>query len=148
MKSKAAVCVVMALSMASSGLAFGQGRGNSERHGDRNDGGRNEQAQRGGDNRGGDNERSHFNRSGHDERGFGRGHNEEKRHGRGAGPNHEYYRGDRLPAEYRHRQYVVNDWRGYNLTAPPRGYQWVQSGSDFILVTIATGVILQLLLGR
>jgi Ni/Co efflux regulator RcnB len=140
MNSKAAVCVVVALSMASSGLAFGQGRGNGEGRGDR---GRNEQAQRGGDN-----QRSHFNRSGHDERGFGRGHNDEKRNGRGAGPNHEYYRGDRLPVEYRHRQYVVDDWRGHNLSAPPRGYQWVQSGGDFILVAIATGVILQLLLGR
>lgn len=146
MNSKAAVCVVVALSMASSGLAFGQGRG--DRDGRGQDRGRNEQAQRGGDNRGGDNERNHFNRSGHDERGFGRGHNEEQRNGRGAGPNHEYYRGDRLPLEYRHRQYVVNDWRGYNLGAPPRGYHWVQSGGDFILVAIATGVILQILLGR
>jgi Ni/Co efflux regulator RcnB len=143
MNSKAAVCVVVALSMASSGLAFGQGRGNGEGRGDRDDRGRNEQAQRGGDN-----QRSHFNRSGHDERGFGRGHNDESRNGRGVGPNHEYYRGDRLPYEYRHPQYVVNDWRGHNLSAPPRGYQWVQSGGDFILVAIATGVILQLLLGR
>jgi Ni/Co efflux regulator RcnB len=148
MNSKAAVCVVVALSMASSGLAFGQGRGNDEGRGDRNDHGRNEQAQRGGDNRGGDNERSHFNRSGHDERGFGRGHNDESRNGRGVGPNHEYYRGDLLPLEYRHRQYVVDDWRSHNLGAPPRGYHWVQSGGDFILVAIATGVILQLLLGR
>jgi Ni/Co efflux regulator RcnB len=132
--------------MASSGLAFGQGRG------DRDDRGRNEQAQRGdnrgGDNRRDDNDRRSFDRSGHDQRGFGRGHNNEMRGGRGVGPNYAYYRGDRLPPEYRHRQYVVNDWRGYNLSAPPRGYQWVQSGGDFILVAIATGVIMQLLLGR
>lgn len=158
MKSRTAVCVAMALSMASSGLAFGQGRGD---RGDRDDRGRGEQGQRGNDNRGGnnhsdnrsdnrrdDNDRRYFDRSGHDQRGFGRGHNEAMRGGRGVGPNYAYYRGDRLPAEYRHRHYVVNDWRGYNLSAPPRGYQWVQSGSDFILVAIATGVILQLLLGR
>jgi Ni/Co efflux regulator RcnB len=160
MKSRTAVCVDVALSMASSGLAFGQGR--SDR-GDRDDRGRGEQGQRGNDHRGNDNrggdqrrddnrrddnDRRNFDRSGHDQRGFGRGHNEAMRGGRGVGPNYAYYRGDRLPAEYRHRHYVVNDWRGYNLSAPPRGYQWVQSGGDFVLVAIATGVILQLLLGR
>ncbi len=67
---------------------------------------------------------------------------------RGAGPDHQYRRGDRLPNEYRGRQYVVDDWRGHHLSAPPRGYHWVQSGSDYILVAIATGVILQLLLNN
>jgi Ni/Co efflux regulator RcnB len=84
----------------------------------------------------------------HDSRGFGRAHEQERGKGRGAGPNHEYYRGDRLPAEYRHRNYVVDDWRGHHLSAPPRGYQWVQSGGDYILVAIATGIIAQLLLGN
>jgi len=67
---------------------------------------------------------------------------------RGAGPNHEFHRGERMPAEYRHRQYVVDDWRGHHLNAPPRGYQWVQTGSDYVLVAIATGVIAQLLLSH
>ncbi|MGZ5195112.1 MAG: RcnB family protein [Ramlibacter sp.] len=67
---------------------------------------------------------------------------------RGAGPDHRYYRGDRLPAEYRGRSYVVDDWRGHHLSAPPRGYHWVQMGSDYVLVAIATGVILQLLLNN
>jgi len=66
--------------------------------------------------------------------------------GRGGGPNHDYYRGGRLPNEYRSRQYVVDDWRGHNLRAPPRGYHWVQSGADYALVAIATGVILDLML--
>ena len=35
-----------------------------------------------------------------------------------------------------------------NLSAPPRGYQWVQSGSDYILIAIATGIIAQLLLSH
>jgi Ni/Co efflux regulator RcnB len=83
-----------------------------------------------------------------DNRDFGRRHNEERSKGRGAGPNHQYYRGDRLPAEYRHRNYVVNDWRSHNLSAPPRGQHWVQSGNDYILVAIATGIIAQLLLGQ
>jgi Ni/Co efflux regulator RcnB len=67
---------------------------------------------------------------------------------RGAGPNHSYYRGGHLPYQYRTRQYVVEDWRGHRLSAPPRGYHWVQSGGDYILVAIATGVILQLLLNN
>ena len=67
---------------------------------------------------------------------------------RGAGPDHAFHRGERLPAENRHRQYVVDDWRGHNLSSPPRGYHWVQTGSDYVLVAIATGIIAQLLLGR
>ncbi len=70
------------------------------------------------------------------------------RDGRGAGPDHQYYRGDRLSPEYRHRNYVVDDWRGHNLNAPPRGYHWVQVGGDYVLVAIATGIILQLLLNN
>ena len=61
---------------------------------------------------------------------------------------HRWNRGDRLPPQYRDRQYVVNDWRGHQLSAPPRGYQWVQNGSDYLLVAIATGIIAQLLLNR
>lgn len=65
---------------------------------------------------------------------------------RGAGPGHSFYRGDRIPSEYRSRQYVVDDWRGHGLRAPPRGYHWVQTGGDYVLVAIATGLILELLL--
>lgn len=67
---------------------------------------------------------------------------------RGAGPGHNFHRGDRLPAEYRSRQYVVDDWRGHRLSAPPRGYHWVQTGGDYVLAAIGTGVILQLFLGN
>lgn len=73
---------------------------------------------------------------------------EQHQDARGAGPDHNYHRGDRLPPEYRHRNYVVDDWRGHHLSAPPRGYHWVQVGSDYVLVAIATGIILQLLLNN
>lgn len=43
---------------------------------------------------------------------------------------------------------MVEDWRGHHLNTPPRGYHWVQSGADYVLVAIATGVILQLLLAN
>lgn len=67
---------------------------------------------------------------------------------RGVGPDHAYHRGDRMPPQYRTRQYIVEDWRGHHLSEPPRGYQWVQSGGDYVLVAITTGIILQLLLNN
>jgi len=65
---------------------------------------------------------------------------------RGVGPNHEWQRGDRLPSEYRGRRDVVNDWRGRHLSAPPRGYHWVQVNGDYVLAAVATGIILDMLL--
>lgn len=68
--------------------------------------------------------------------------------GRGAGPEHNFYRGGRLPAYYRGHEYVVDDWRGHRLSAPPRGYHWVQVGTDYVLVAIATGIIASILLNQ
>jgi Ni/Co efflux regulator RcnB len=51
-----------------------------------------------------------------------------------------WHRGDRLPAEYRGRGYVV-DYRAYRLAPPPRGYQYVRVGNDVVLTAVATGVI-------
>ena len=56
---------------------------------------------------------------------------------------HGIFRGERLPVEYRHRNYVVDDWRAHRLHAPPRGYHWVQIGADFALAAIATGLIIE-----
>ena len=72
----------------------------------------------------------------------------ERHDGPGAGPDHAFYRGGRLPQEYRSRQYVVDDWRGHHLSAPPRGYHWVQTGGDYVLAAIATGVIASILLNH
>lgn len=58
-------------------------------------------------------------------------------------------RGERLPYDWRSRYYTVNDWRAYNLYAPPAGYQWVQADTgDYLLVALATGLIANLLLNR
>ena len=101
------------------------------------------------------------NRQGQMERGDDRGRREDYRRGgrdddrrgyqarggeRGAGPDHDFYRGGRLPMQYRNRGYVVDDWRGHRLSAPPRGYHWVQTGGAYVLVAIATGIIVQILL--
>lgn len=55
-------------------------------------------------------------------------------------------RGDRLPAYYRD-YYQEVDWRYHRLRPPPRGYHYVRDDrGDYILVAIATGVILGLIL--
>ncbi|MBX3428689.1 MAG: RcnB family protein [Hyphomonadaceae bacterium] len=51
-------------------------------------------------------------------------------------------RGDRLPAYYRD-YYRPVDYRYYRLRPPPRGYHYVRDDrGDYLLVGIATGVIL------
>jgi Ni/Co efflux regulator RcnB len=67
---------------------------------------------------------------------------------RGAGPRHDMRKGQRLPSDYRSKQYVVNDWRGHHLRQPPRGQHWVQTGGDYVLVAVATGIIASLLLNN
>ena len=133
MKSKTVVCAILALTLSSGGFSFAQG---NSQHNDR---GRNDEAQQ---ERGRDQERGQ-------QRGRGPGNEQRGDRGeRGAGPDQSFYRGQRLPAQYRGHQYVVDDWRGHRLSAPPRGYHWVQNGGDYLLVAITTGVILQLLLNH
>jgi Ni/Co efflux regulator RcnB len=147
MRIQSIICLSLSLALGTSGLALAQ------RGGDNRERGRQEQGDRGDRGEGRDGAR--------DERGNGRGpppqwdnrgrgnaYGPAVREGRGAGPDDRYYRGDRLPEAYRSRRYVVDDWRGHHLSAPPRGYQWVQSGGDYLLVAIATGLILQLLLNN
>jgi Ni/Co efflux regulator RcnB len=139
MQSKAIVSAVMAVALTTGSASFGQGR---EGRGGSDGPQRGEQRDfRNDDARAPDRGRNRGQARKYERRDEGRGE-------RGAGPDHSYYRGQRLPAEYRSRQYVVEDWRGHHLSAPPRGYHWVQSGADYVLVAIATGVILQLLLNH
>lgn len=68
--------------------------------------------------------------------------------GRGAGPDRRYFKGDRLPANHRGHQDVIDNWRDYHLSAPPRGQHWVQLGADYVLVAITTGTITQIFFGN
>ena len=129
MTLKPVVVAMLALCIGASGSAFAQG--NQDRNERGNSGhAKQKQVQRG--HRSQPQPRMH----------------EDRREGRGAGPEHNYYRGQRMPPQYRTCEYVVSDWRGHHLSAPPRGYHWVQSGGDYVLVAIATGIILQLLLSQ
>jgi Ni/Co efflux regulator RcnB len=152
MKSKTVLAIVLALSLLPGSVAFADG---PDRRGQRGD---HEQAQRGHDGRGhGQGNQGRWERR--EQRDYRDYRNQrgnrpppqayrEDRRGPGAGPQRNFYRGDRLPSEYRHRNYVVNDWRGHRLSPPPRGYHWVQAGGDYVLVAIATGIILQILLNQ
>ncbi|WP_415767919.1 RcnB family protein [Paraburkholderia sp. J69-1] len=60
-------------------------------------------------------------------------------------PHNDWHKGERLPSEYRDRNYVVDDWRGHGLSSPPRGYHWVGVNGDYVLAAIATGVIANVL---
>lgn len=66
----------------------------------------------------------------------------------GSGPDHRWTKGSRVPSQYRGRHYVVNDWQRHGLHRPGRGQQWVQYGGDYLLVASATGVIVQIIMGR
>jgi Ni/Co efflux regulator RcnB len=140
MKIKKFVCAIAAASLAMSGMAFAQGNPGS--------GEQPLMGQRGGSSHGGAqrSERPSMPAQPAMNRGRPVAAHEDRGEGRGAGPDHAFYRGGRLPPEYRGRHYVVDDWRGHHLSAPPRGYQWVQTGGDYVLVAIATGLIASILL--
>jgi Ni/Co efflux regulator RcnB len=104
------------------------------------------------DDRGHQNDHGHHDNHGND-RDHGHDHGRPPPHGPygpGAhGPQGpRWAKGDHLPPEYRGRQYIVENWRGYRLAAPPRGYQWVEIGPDFVLSAISSGVVLQVVLGQ
>lgn len=144
MKLKSTLCAAVALSMLGTNLAFAQTRSNAE-----------EQARyraTGVDNRAPPStpaEAREYRRNDAAARRQDDGYRwQNNRYDAPREYGHRWNRGDRLPPEYRDRQYIVNDWRGHNLSAPPRGYQWVQNGSDYLLVALATGLIAQLLSNR
>jgi Ni/Co efflux regulator RcnB len=68
--------------------------------------------------------------------------------GYGYGHRDHWRRGARISHDYG-QYYVVNDWhRHERLYAPQRGYHWVQTGNDYALVAIATGIIASVMLSN
>jgi Ni/Co efflux regulator RcnB len=59
----------------------------------------------------------------------------------------EYHRGGYIQREYRDRAYEV-DYREHHLRRPPQGQRWVQVGADYVLIAIATGVIVNIILNQ
>jgi Ni/Co efflux regulator RcnB len=54
---------------------------------------------------------------------------------------HRWNRGDRFDGRYAMNYRVINNPGYYHLRPAPRGYRWVQSGNDAVLVAIAGGII-------
>ena len=82
-----------------------------------------------------------------DNHGHHRGHDDHRRYGyHDGGPRHHgrphWQRGHR----YDGPTYVVRNYGHYRLRPPPRGYHWVRANNDFLLVAVATGIILDVAL--
>lgn len=59
-------------------------------------------------------------------------------------PNHrKWAKGQRFDRRYaqNYRQIDYRQYRQRGLYAPPRGYQWAQSGNDAILIAVTSGLI-------
>ena len=136
MNKKIIIATIMAISLTAGSSAYAQGHGHGDDR-DRNSHGQHDRSDRDGDR---DHGKRYNQRDNH-----ARGHDNGRHNGRGAGPQHNFYKGERISSEYRHRQYVVSDWRGHRLSAPPRGYHWVQTGPDYVLIAITTGIIAQII---
>jgi len=78
----------------------------------------------------------------HDNRRYVRSHGYGHAAPRYYGRPHRWERGHR----YYGPTYVVRDYRHYRLRHPPRGYRWVRANNDYLLVAIATGIILDVAL--
>lgn len=59
---------------------------------------------------------------------------------RGHDTRRHWHNGDKLPSAYRDRSYVV-DYRAYNLSRPPYGYEWVRVSNSVFLVRKSNGLI-------
>lgn len=55
----------------------------------------------------------------------------------------EWKRGERFEG---HR-YVL-DWRRHHVRQPPRGYQWVHEGNQYLMIAIGSGVIAEIVVPR
>ena len=56
---------------------------------------------------------------------------------------HRWVYGEILPRAYWAPQYLIADYWLFALEVPPVGYEWVRDGADALLVSVATGEILQ-----
>jgi Ni/Co efflux regulator RcnB len=53
----------------------------------------------------------------------------------------QWVRGQRLIPEYRSTRYRVQDWYAYDLPRPRAGRRWVRTDSQYILISVQTGII-------
>lgn len=62
-------------------------------------------------------------------------------------PHQQWKRGHVVDPHYRNDRYWVTDWRARHLSPPPRDHRWLYVNGDYVLVAIASGVIVSILSG-
>ncbi|MFR0688608.1 RcnB family protein [Enterobacterales bacterium AE_CKDN230030158-1A_HGKHYDSX7] len=62
-------------------------------------------------------------------------------------PHRDWRRGVAVQPAYRGDRYWVTDWQARHLYAPPRDHRWLYVNGDYILVAIASGLIVNILAG-
>jgi Ni/Co efflux regulator RcnB len=68
------------------------------------------------------------------------------RHGRNDRNQYRSWsRGQRFDSRYASNYRVIGNPRSYRLHDAPRGYRWVQSGNDAVLIGITSGIIASVL---
>ena len=55
--------------------------------------------------------------------------------------NRNWRKGERFDSRYASSYRVIANPRAYRLHDAPRGYRWVQSGNDAVMVAITSGII-------
>lgn len=63
-------------------------------------------------------------------------------HGPGPG-GRPWARGDHFDG----RREVVGNYSHYHLNRPPHGYEWVNSGGQFVMIAVASGVVASIIAG-
>jgi Ni/Co efflux regulator RcnB len=138
-KISASVCALAVAALLSSSLSFADERGRQDEYQQGN--GRGQGQNRGqGHDRGRDNRRF----DGQFDQRDGRW-NDRRPEYNARGP--EFHRGGYISHEYRSRAYEV-DYREHRLSRPPLVHRWVQVGADYVLIAIATGVIVNIILNH
>jgi Ni/Co efflux regulator RcnB len=56
-------------------------------------------------------------------------------------------RGQRFDSRYARNYRVIGSPRAYRLNDAPRGYRWVQSGNDAVLIGLTSGIVASVLAG-
>jgi len=62
-------------------------------------------------------------------------------------PHRDWHKGQRVPAEYRNHNFMLDDWRGHGLNAPTRGHQWLGINADYVLVSTGNWTISNIVSG-
>lgn len=55
--------------------------------------------------------------------------------------NRQWAKGQHFDRRYATNYRVINNPRAYHLSNAPRGYQWVRSNNDAVLIAISSGLI-------